>query len=278
MTEQNIIIAGSTSKKTSPMKVVVNSEMRIAGTNSNFSFYINMPRDNTFTKVVLARAAIPKTFYNIAAPHNKFTLHEDDGSTVANITITVPPSNYNRYSLAQLLGDTVSGGITTPGLLSQASTHGWKYTMTPNKKISVLLPDNGKYTFGVSNNGVHQPQFIFTDENTLYEKIGFDIGSTNPFSGNSLTSTNVTYIGGERTIFIHSDIVKNNDDIVLQEIFTNSTEPYSTIVFEQTDYYLNSSPFTNNDSNTFTFRLTDEHSSHEIDLNGNAWNFTLILF
>lgn len=243
-------------KKIQPFTIYLNSKNRITGNSSNFSYLINLPKDNNYTKCIITNAIIPKTFYNVQSPYNRFTLYEN--GTSVNVYLT--EANYTENSLR----------LEIQTALNANSPFGFTYSVSfPNSRTE---PQTGKYTF-TRVVGAGTIRFIFTSS-SCYEQLGFDSDSTNEFEGGSLTSTNVIYLGGERTIFIHSNLVSNTNDNILQEIYSNITAPFTSILFQQLEYNLNAKPFIGHNSNVFYFRLTDENDV-ELSLNNSDFNFTL---
>ena len=94
----------------------INSYSRTSGTNSNFTYKLNIDTTKDYNKVVLLQASIPKTMYMISSTTNTFILQENG----SNIIITVPPGNYNKSSFQ----------VVVSNLLTAQSTHGWTYAIT----------------------------------------------------------------------------------------------------------------------------------------------------
>ena len=196
----------------------INSYSRTSGTNSNFTYKLNIDTAKNYNKVVLLQASIPKTMYMISSTTNTFILQENG----SNIIITVPPGNYNKSSFQ----------VVVSNLLTAQSTHGWTYAITtPNVNIAA---DTGLYTITVSNNS-SQPSLIFTGGNNYcYENLGFNANSTNLFVANTLVSTNTINFSLESTLFIHSNICQNKLDNVLQEIYTPGVSFNSFVKYDCT--------------------------------------------
>lgn len=250
--------------KNPPLSVFVNSDLRqpgsISATDFNYSFVL--PENNTFSKMIVSYACIPKSFYNVSDPYNTVTVTEKGIPYI----ITMIVGNYTRLNFATNLMSVLNAN-------SLANGNNYIYNITiPSKS----LPETGKYTYTVSGNGTDQPKFSFT-YNSLYEQMGFPFNSTYQFISNSLVAPNVTYLQLERTLFINCDAVDNPNNHVLQEIYSNNTQTFSSIVFTQFEYYLNAKPFKNTSSNIFNFRLTDEKDTI-INLVGLSWNFSLIFY
>jgi hypothetical protein len=238
----------------------INSSDRVSGTDSDFLYAFQMPADVKFDKVCVLQVCIPKSYYLVQA-NEYFTLTEGANS----VNITPPVGNYTRKSLAS----------TLQTLLSLNSPNRYTYAVTyPN---SSTIPDTGKYTFLVTGNGGVQPIFTFATTNDLWDHMGFASGSTNNFVGNSLTSTNVINLQKENTLYLHSDIVNNGSDNILQEVFSVQSADYSSIVFQQYNIDGYSKDLVGNSNNVYRFYLSDE-TGNQIDLNGQNLNFTLLMY
>lgn len=239
--------------------VYINSNNRQTGTHSNFSYFFDLQQDDSFDKVVVLQMLIPKTYYLIEDGYNTFQLQE----STTTISITVTPGNYNRNSFATVIGN----------LLTAASPNGWTYSVSyPNGNNSA---DTGHYTFTVSGNS-SQPSFIF--QNYIYEQLGFDSDSTNLFSGNTLSSTNVIKLQAEDALYLHSSICSNGNDNILQEVFVaNGSISFSNVTFQNSSIEGYSKQFVSTRSNVYTFYLTDENDV-PIDTNGQNIVITLLLY
>ena len=258
-----------------PHHLYIDSSRRVSGTNTSFTYKVNIPFPNNFTRACICDAVIPKSYYNVASPYNSLTITELGLST----TVTMAESNYSMDSNFPNNTSTITNVpfmnvlVTALNIASANLGHGWSYSMTfPNHKT---VAQTGKFTFNVSGN-TGQPTFTFS-QNSLYEQLGFNANTSYTFSGNTLTSPNVIYLQSERTLFIHSDIIQNFDNNILQEIYVGQVAPFSSIIFNQQESFMHSHKFTNKETNIYMFRLSDENDN-DINLNGVTWNFTIVLF
>ena len=235
----------------------IDSHERVSGTHENFSFKVEIPKTESFDKVVVLSAMIPKSYYLIQSGQNTFTLSEIG---LPNVVITVDVGNYSATSFRTRLAS----------LLSTNSPHGWTYTITyPNTAIT---SNTGKFTYNVSGNGASQPSFIFTT--FMHEQFGFEPNSTNTFVANSITSTHVVKMQVKDTLFIHSDISSNGRDDILQEIFGAPSPDFSSIKYECVDVEAYSKDLTTQNHNIYNFFLTDEDG---ILMNLNGLNMVITL-
>lgn len=235
----------------------VDSHNRLDGTHSDFSYRIDTD-SKEFDHACVLQMSIPKSYYLVQDGYNTFTLIEDG----LQETVLIPVGNYNRSTLRTQ----VQASLTT------ASAHGYTYAVSTPPSTSV---DNGKYTFTVSGNGFIQPQFAFTT--FLNEQLGFDPETTYTFVANTLVSVNVMKIQLEDSLFLHSNMVSNGHDNVLQEVLAVENSDYSNIVYQCHDLEAYAKPIINNANNVYHFYLTDEDDV-PIDLNGINLVFTLVLF
>lgn len=237
----------------------LNSANRLNGTESNFTYVIDIPKNIIFTKCCITYACIPKTFYNVPVDdYNYFEVSIDGGSNYILITFT--GGNYDLRSLKDTLKTKLDNAT------------GWTFNITGSIND---VPVTGKYTFTVTGNGAIQPIFRF-DSTSMYEQMGFKANTVYSFIANTLTSAAVIYLQGERTIYIRSSLTSNEiqQDNIIQEIYSNVTQNFSSIVFEQKLEWLNMKPFNGNKSNQFTFRLVDENDEI-VNLNSNDWQCTI---
>lgn len=239
----------------------INSRNRITGSDSDFSYKIDIDTNKKFDKVTVLDCEIPKSYYLVSTDHNTFTVSETVSGSPVTRTITMPVGNYNRNSFRSVLQTQLNSGAPA----------GYTYTIT-NQSIN-STQDTGKYTFTC---GTTDPtDFIFT--NNLYEQMGFERNTTYSFSAGSLESANVINLNLEPTLFLRSNICDNGNDNILQNIISSSEPTYSAIVFNNNRPDEYSKDLVTNTSNIFQFRLTDE-DSNLIDLNGHNIVFTIMLY
>ena len=239
-------------------RFTINSRNRIEGTNSNFTFSLDIDPNVIYDRVVLLDASIPKSYYTVQDGFNTFSLQEGTPTR----TITMPPGNYTRISFANELTTALnSGGV------------GWTYTIT-YQNIGITV-DSGHYFFAVSGNSSVQPSFIFT--NSLYEQMGFDINSTNNFVGNALESSNVINMNPEQTLFIKSDICQNRNTNTLDDIITSTSSSFSQINYVNLQPQETAKIYNGNGKNVFQFILVNEDDI-EMDLQGQNMILSIMVF
>jgi hypothetical protein len=253
----------NSNKKVKPYKAYINSARRESGTPEDFYYKIRLRDGVKYTKCVISNLVMYKSYYIITSPYNTFTLTEGALST----TITITEGNYNEQSLPIELVTQLNAGSVILG-------NSWNYAVSfPNSRQQ---PQTGKLTFAVSGNGGVQPIFTFS-LTSAFLALGFQDDSINTFVGDTIISENPIILQGENCIYLHSDMIANENDNILQDIYVSQVIPFGSIVFTQMNYELNSRDFISLNSNIFRFRLTDENDSL-IDLNDIDYQFTLIIY
>ena len=91
----------------------IDSQNRTSGTSGNFSINLMMPPNNTYNRIILMQASIPKSFYLVSSPNNTFTLYEPGISSSGSASgtfgsvstsgayksITLAPGNYSKTTM-----------------------------------------------------------------------------------------------------------------------------------------------------------------------------------
>jgi len=248
----------------SSWKVYIDSNHRVSGTDANFTFNINPPPGVKFNRVVVLDALIKKSYYLVNSDGNTFILRENGVDT----TVTIPVGNYNFNSFQFRIG----------ALLTAASPNLWTYACTyPNTTQNA---DTGKWVFTVTGNS-SQPAIVFPNSSTnfLYEAFGFDEGSTNTFTANTLMSTDVADLNIEDSLYIKSNIVSAgpNQQGILQTIKVAPSPVFSSITYLCPAPAFYSQPVLTNLTNTISISIVDEHD-HVINLNGQNTTMTLLFY
>lgn len=238
------------------------SDNRLSGTNDNF---ISSPISlgfNKFDTVCLIQSEMPRSFYNIPAEANTFTLDEGGVQTV----ITLPVGSYSKISLPVVLS----------ALLTASSPNNWVYTMSyPNVSSTA---DTFKFTWTAKladgTSPPSQPAFIFG--NIMYRQLGFLKNSSNYFVGDTLTSENCINLAYILRAYVKTDLIQDSD--YLEEILNyGSTCTLGISYFQQQNFDLNSRVFNNNNSNSWNFSLIDGFGN-PILLNGIPWSFSVVFY
>lgn len=241
-----------------PVVFYINSRNRLVGTDSNFYYQLDIDTTQNYTHCCCLDISIPKSNYNIASPYNNFTVLEPTTPRI----ITIPSASYSRTSLKTVLIN----------LLNTGAPSGWNYQITTNN--SSLEGDTGKYFFSITGNSSVQPTFIFQKEN-VWEILGFSVGSFS-FNNDSLTPPFVMNLSFENTLYLHSDICQDKNNI-LQHIYVAQNQTFSFIVWQNLNPSFYNKPFNGHGKNVFYFTLLNEDDT-PIDTNGQNINIAICLF
>jgi len=246
-----------------PLTIYIDSSERASGTDTAFvSAPVLISGQNSYNSVVVSQISIPKSWYNVPASYNYFTLVENGVQT----TITIPAGNYNRNSLVAVL----------PALMTAASTLGKSYTMSyPNVTAAA---DTGKYTFSYTPYNLGHTISIKVNGVSMFQQLGFARFSTNTFNDatGKLFSTNVINFQLINSIYIASDMCVEEGK--LQELHNvGISQSNAFIFFQQYDYDINTKQLLTNTNNSWQFSLTDQFE-RDIDLNGVPWSMSVILY
>lgn len=245
-----------------PFTLFIDSSERISGTDGSFLSKPTIVNPaNMYDSVVVSQVSIPKSWYNVPAAFNTFTLTENG----TDVTITIPAGNYNRLTLASVL----------PSLLTTASTAGKTYTVSYPDVTNQA--DTGKFTFAYTPVLLGDDIKFTFDANSMFQQMGFSQNSTNTFSvSGTLISTNVINFQIISSIFINSDMCV--EEGVLQEIHSIGAFPSNAYIFyQQFNYDITSKQLLTKGNNSWSFTLLDEYE-REIDLNGVPWEMSVILY
>ena len=251
-----------------PTTFYFDSSERASGSNESFlSKPITIDTGNRYDSVVVSQVSIPKSWYNVPANFNTFTLYETDAlGPMTTTTITIPIGNYNRINFASVLA----------GLLTANSQFGKTYTISyPNVAISA---DTGKYTYAYTPANPGDLVIFEFNSTNMFQQMGFLQASTNTFddASGTLESTKVINFQIVSSIFINSDMCV--EEGVLQEIHSVGASPANSyIYFQQNDFDITSKQFLTNTSNSWTFNLIDEFE-RPVDLNNVAWALSVIFY
>jgi len=238
----------------------INSYNRISGTSSAFSIEIQVPANEDYDSVCVTQVSIPVSYYLISSGYNTFQLQENNSI----VTITIPAGNYNLNSFCTIL----------PPILNSSSPNGLTYTMSFPQ--SFTQNNSGLITYTVSNASI-TCKFIFNSNNYVNEQMGFASGSTVTFSGGQLISSNVVSFLNENTLFIHSDIVSNGSDDILQEVYGTNTQALAYVTYLCPEIKSYSKQLKAPKNQIMNVYLTDENQK-PINLNGQEMQFTLLLY
>jgi hypothetical protein len=248
---------------------IIDSRLRLDGSPSstNFDIIVSVPPTNEYDTVSLISAHIPKTFYTVGI-NNEFRVLENG----TKIDLTLPSGNYNNKSFAKVLKK----------ILDKNSVNNFKYFITFPDLLTETQTE--KFTFTILNNpGLLDVSFVFFDDiKSAHHLFGFEDNTDNPFSGNSLVSSNAIMMQLTKYIQIKSNICNNYgsqdpDNEVLIRINCHNVRDGASIDYHPVALNTSAKLLTNNKSNRFTFSLFDDHN-RLINLNGLNWSCRIILY
>jgi len=253
----------------------INSRTRTTGSDSNFSYLINLTDNESkeFNRVAVLGASIPKSYY-LVGKNQTFVLSEEayeaKGPTL--VTIQMEEGNYSASSFAAVLK--VKLNTNSPNSLT--------YEVISPKSIGTH--NLGKLYIKASHPTIQSVVIKISVGDVLFEQFGFDINSTNTFVTDTISpfsahieSSNVVNFNLEDTLFIRSNLAKNADNDILQEIFAANTPDFGKITYQNNDIRLSSRELQFVGSNVYNFTLVNEDGVL-IDLNGRNMVFTIIVF
>lgn len=230
----------------------INSENRISGTSSNFSYQIDIPEGQKIDTCCVLAMTIPRSYYLVRRNQNSVTLTTDGLSQ----TFQIPLGNYTAMNfITTLLGIINSLAVGTFAMILSTIT--------------------GKYTYTYSGSA-SSISFSFPAPSMIGHQMGFNQGSTVSFLGNTLVSANVLDFISTSTLYLHSDMVDDSTSI-LQDVNSDNSTPFSNLVYNCQNPNMYSKKIQSKGSSIFNFSLTDEHNL-EVNLNGHDFCITLLLY
>ena len=246
--------------------VVVQSENRDSGTDTDFVYNLQLPT-NDFTHVALHQFSCPRSYYDVDQYTNQFYLTE--GTTTVTVSLSVGWYNVNTFA-TELAYE-----------ITKVSPNGWVYTVSyPGFNVV----NTNKYTFTVTGTGAGTtpPSLTFQTED-CWVQCGFNASSVNTFSRltantASLVSTNCINISYINRLYLTSNICSEEQNQLLQVILiAGNYQPGSYIYYEDLLVDTNARKFTNPKDNVFRFTLFDQYGNI-ILLNGLNLVFSLLFY
>lgn len=230
----------------------VDSANRTSGTSSDFTYVLDIPKNETFTHACVLQASIPVSYYLVRKGLNSFTVIENGVERI----VYIPEGNYdyNEFMAAFRLEINLVNPID--------------YDISYDKIIS-------KFTFTYDSSSITDVKFKFNS--SLAYQFGFDVNKEYSFTGTKLVSANIPNFIPENIVNIHSDLTDSHDGI-LQEIYSYNTSPLSNMVYVlSTDFRAYSKKLKTFHSNQFHFKLLDSDKNY-LDTNGQNIVFTVLLY
>lgn len=241
----------------------INTGNSLIGTNNTYSQQIQIDETIKYDRVVLLQAEIPISYYIINEGQNEFVLNELGVET----TIQIPKGNYNAESFS----------IALKALLDTNSPNGYVYSITyPNNYTE---NNTGLFTYTVNTNS--SPISLEFGDTPLVEQFGFQRSSTNVFTAGLSTSTLVSDVVlkfiPEDTIFVHSSLVNNGDNDILQPLFFGNSSVLGNLSYLCPDPLAYSKELVSTGDKAPIFTFTDE-SNNPVYFNGQNVVLTIMLF
>ena len=247
------------SQQSVPRVINFDSKRRISGSNSNFTSSPIELGFHEYDSVCLLQASIPKSFLNVSTLYNTFTLIEIG----VPVSIVIPPNSYDVYNLIPFL-------ITA---LNAASPNGWIYNVT---YPAFGTPQDFRYTFTVTGNGINQPSFQFT--NSMFRQIGFSSNSTVTFVGNTIRSATAINLAFSSRVYIKSNMVLDSNFGIIAEVLNYGnfcSGGFCHFETAEADSYSRGLDATLRNSWQFTLvNAFDEI----VDLQDVSWTFSLVFY
>lgn len=246
-------------------RAYVNSLQRTSGTDSDFTYTILLPKRQTgyeFNRVCLVTCSIPKTYYTVLDGQGTFQWQEGNDPIV---TVNIPKGCYSRTGFLTYLS----------GYLTANSGKGWTYTTSVSNKS--IGPDTGIVTYTVAGSGSSGNVKFITGTSNISDQLGLEDNTTYTFTGQNLIAPNVSVFQAEFTLFLHSNCVDEEVNI-LGSIFLGPNQPdYSLIAYNSFNPKLAARRLTQNQSTVYSFSLTDENGG-VISTNGVTLVFELLFW
>lgn len=233
----------------------IDSDYRLSGTSSNFTYSIKPPAN--YNKCCVVSASIPRTWYLVQDGYNTFTITEASGTR----TITVPIGDYTISAFRTAITTLINTGTT--------------YT------YSIAYPaTTSKFIYSVTGNAGFQPTFTFPTSSVLYRLMGFDYATTNTFSANSLAGGNIPLFQHTNVVFIRSNLQKSENSSlsgdILAQIASIGNPQLAAVVYNAVDIDKQAKDF-DTKSTVFSFKITDS-DGFVLDLNGIPLNIEIVFF
>lgn len=248
--------------RTNPKIIYMNTANRPNGVGSSSACTVDLRLPyNTWDRVCLMQASIPKSWYLISAARgNNSFVYQEAGQPAR--AITLPDGGYNKVSMCIIL----------TGLLQAATTFG-------PAAFTVSYPNNQSQadTFKLSFRSTSTVVATLTFQNSLATILGFVQGVAYTFTSLApLTAPNAYNFSNTTRIFLKSNLAPDADGSILQEIF-QSCPDQSVVSYNQLEVEYNSKTFLDNASDSFSFSLQDQNGL-TIQMNGIDWVCSLLFY
>jgi hypothetical protein len=197
------------------------------------------------------KATIPRSYYLVRNGLNVFTLVEN---SLYTSIITIPAGNYNYQTFK----------TTVLNLLNAATYLGYQYTITFDGVA-------GKFSFTCTGNAaITFPDVIGS---SIHEQFGCNDNASYIFP---FTSPNVLKFVSEDMVILRSNLA-NDPTETLAVIIGTGTPDFGTIGYTCRSLRMNTRLMKSNNSNVYSFRLTDPDGNF-LDTNGLPLNLELLIY
>lgn len=232
-----------------PHHQYISSANRASGEPGSFSVeFSGFPANAAFDSVVLAAAAVPKSFYLYTGVNNSFVLLEGG----AGKTVTLPVGNYTANALAAVVEEK----------LNEAGINAYNVNFSRRR---------GRFTFVVDVASGVALQFTAGAGRPL----GFPAG-THEFPANELESPHVANTQPVDSAVISTNIVADHQGL-LAAVSSRGNE-FTKLVLQPADLLFQSKRLVSSFDRSGTFTVLDAVTMRPLDLNGVDWAMHLIFF
>ena len=245
--------------------ICVSSSKRIEGSPSNFSQRISLPRNNTFTKISLVHASIPKGWYMI---DSQIDLLYEDSASVPGVPITIqfPSTNVQRnYTITELCAELVvvlnAAAVTT----GSAAT----YTCTFDSSTSKLTVTASAGIFHVNLSE------DTAEGKDLLRYLGWN--TTNSSTLTVYVSPNRVNLQRYNKIYLNCSLTSNSDDSILTELYMAGTGNSDVFEYRTPDACMSARGMSGNQNDNIRVSLLDANK-RPINLNGLDWDATIVCY
>ena len=258
-------------------KFLVSSQTRNDGTSSDFRVKLsNFPYGQKFNRASIANLSIEKSYIQIDDTNNQLEFQETGGSAVLR-DITLTNGNYTTDELCTmfvaLLTTAFARAPVTPET-GAATNSTYSYTISSSNVISISCSASSsslRITFSAYLGPIEYDLIRYFGGDTTSEEDTISFNSPLVFQ---YPSNMQRY----KSLYLMSDLAKNNNDQVLYTISNIASVPYnSTLYIENPNVIIDNVDIEPNGGDIFSFRLVDINQK-VVDLRNQDISFELILW
>jgi hypothetical protein len=250
--------------------ICVSSSKRIEGNSANFTQRISLPHNNTFTKISLVHASIPKGWYMIDSGKQSTITYNDEGGTTTFLFPRVAAYTGRNYTYNELTTELAAG-------LDEASVA----TGTATTFTVGLDSAASKFVIQRSNNLTFDIEFQNNNEKdqNVARYFGLYPNSTvNVASGTGqLISPNRINLQRYSKLFLNCSLTSNSDDSILTELYMAGTGNQDVFEYRTPDACMSARGMSGNQNDNIRVSLLDANK-RAISLNGLEWDATIVCY